>query len=201
MIKVNFLTNNGRSTGYASEDATIREVLEENNINYAVGVTQLDGISLKPGDMDKRFEEFGIGETCYLSVVVKADNAVKVTVVGEAAVITSDLKLEDIKTAKKYRPEALKLYKDKEQVYQIGVTSRSSGSINNVGAEFSETTDKEGHATITLSTDREGDAAEEVMDKIGLPLLMVSRIEEAFAEHMTAIKADQDKIKALIDVQ
>ena len=201
MIKVTLLTNNGKEYPFANEDSTIREFLDQNHVNYGVGVTQLDGYSLKPGDMDKTFAQFGIGETCYISCVMKADNAAKVTVIGEAVVVTSDLKLEDIETAKKYRPEALKLFKDKEQIFEIDTSDRSSGSINKYGATFSKTTDAEGHATITLQVDRTGDVAAEIQDKIGLALLNLKKIEEGFGAAIESINADKAAIAQLIEVK
>jgi len=201
MIKIILTANGNKSEVFVSEDATLREVLDQNRINYSVGVTQLDGYTLKPGELDKTFAEHGITETCYLSVVVKSDNAAKVTVVGEAAVITSALKLEDIKTAKKFRPEALQLLEDKKQVYAIDVTERSSGAINGYGATFSNVTDAEGHATITLTADRTGDIKEMIQDKIGLALLKLKKVEDNFAEALAGINADKAAIAELIEVQ
>lgn len=201
MIKIILTTNAGKKEIFANEDATLREVLDENHVNYGVGATQLDGYTLRPGELDKSFTEHGITESCYLSVVVKSDNAAKVTVVGEAAVITSALKLEDIQTAKKFRPDALKLIEDKQTVYAIDVTERSSGAINNVGATFSTTTDAEGRATITLNADRSTDIKEEIQNKIGLALLKLKKIEDNFAEALAGINADKAAIAELIDVQ
>lgn len=201
MIKISLVTNNGKKDVFANEDATLREVLNENRVNYSVCPIQLDGFTLKPGELDKTFADHGITESCYLSAVVKADNAAKVTIVGEAAVVTSALKLEDIKTAKKFRPDALKLVEDKEITYMIDYTTRSSGSINNVGATFSDVTDAEGHATITMCVTREGDMKEYVQDKIGLALLKLKKIEDNFAAALEGINADKAAIAALVDVQ
>ena len=49
----------------------------------------------------------------------------KIMVAGDAVVVTSDMKLEDIKLVKKYRPEALTLFEgegeEKEPVFKIGI--------------------------------------------------------------------------------
>lgn len=204
MIQITLITNSGRKTINVSEDATVREVLDENRVNYSVGMTQIDGCSLRPGDLDKTFAQHGIEDACYLSVVVKADNAATVTVIGEAAVVTSALKLEDIQLAKKYRPEALKLYKDdkkNEQLFGIDVTTRSSGSINDKGATFSEATNQEGYATITMCVDRDNDIEAQLTDKIGMGLLYLNKIEENFADAVASIHADQEKIKGFITIQ
>lgn len=76
MIKVVVGNNVKRDTVIVNEDTTtLRTVLEDAGIEYASGVMHMDGASLKPGDLDKTFADFGITEKCYLLNVVKADNA------------------------------------------------------------------------------------------------------------------------------
>lgn len=75
MTKVTVGNNVNRETVIVDEDATLRSVLEEAGIDYSKGGINLDGSSLKPGDLDKTFADFHIGEKCFLLQVVKADNA------------------------------------------------------------------------------------------------------------------------------
>jgi hypothetical protein len=75
MISVTLGTNTTRSTVLVNPDQTLRKVLDENQINYAVADVRLDGMSLRPSDMDKTFAAMGITDKCYLLAVVKADNA------------------------------------------------------------------------------------------------------------------------------
>lgn len=75
MIQVTIGTNTQRKKITVSPAETLREVLEENEINYEVGTMHLDGAALGPGDLDKTFNDFGITEKCYLLSVVKAENA------------------------------------------------------------------------------------------------------------------------------
>lgn len=75
MIKVILRNNVGKVETIADENSTLRTVLEDNEVNYTSGVTSLDGASLKPGDLDKTFADFGITDKCWLLNVVKADNA------------------------------------------------------------------------------------------------------------------------------
>lgn len=75
MIKVTVGNNVKRENVIVNESATLREVLENAGIDYTTGVMHLDGASLKPGDIDKTFADFGITERCFLLSVVKADNA------------------------------------------------------------------------------------------------------------------------------
>ena len=75
MIKVTIGNNLKRKTEILDENTTLREALEDAEIDYATGVMSLDGSTLNPGDLDKTFKDFGITEKCYLLNVVKADNA------------------------------------------------------------------------------------------------------------------------------
>ena len=75
MIKVTIGNNVNRESVILDENTTLRTALEDNEIDYTVGIVHLDGSSLKAGDLDKTFADFGITEKCYLLSVVKADNA------------------------------------------------------------------------------------------------------------------------------
>ena len=75
MVKVTVGNNVNRETVIVDEDVTLRSVLEDAGIDYAKGGINLDGSTLKPGDLDKTFADFNIGEKCFLLQVVKADNA------------------------------------------------------------------------------------------------------------------------------
>ncbi len=75
MIKVIVGNNVERKSDIVEPTKTLRQVLEENEIDYTRGVMHLDGSSLNPGDLDKTFADFGISEKCFLLNVVKADNA------------------------------------------------------------------------------------------------------------------------------
>ena len=75
MIKVTIGNNLKRESVFVDENTTIRETLENNEIDYTTGMINLDGQTLMAGDMDKSFKDFGIKEKCFLLKVVKADNA------------------------------------------------------------------------------------------------------------------------------
>ena len=76
MIKVTMGNNVKRKTEILDENTTLREALEDAEVDYTTGIMNLDGSTLNPGDLDKTFADFGIAEKCYLLNVVKADNAV-----------------------------------------------------------------------------------------------------------------------------
>ena len=75
MIKVIMGNNVKRKTEILDENTTLREALEDAEIDYTVGIMNLDGSTLEPGDLDCTFADFGITEKCYLLNVIKADNA------------------------------------------------------------------------------------------------------------------------------
>lgn len=75
MVRVIVSNNTSRKTEIVNENKTIREILDAAQINYAATTVHLDGSPLRPGDMDKTFGDFGIAESCYLTAIVKADNA------------------------------------------------------------------------------------------------------------------------------
>ena len=75
MIKVTIGNNVKRTSEILDENTTLREALEDAEIDYTRGTMNLDGSSLNPGDLDKTFAEMGIKEKCFLLNVVKADNA------------------------------------------------------------------------------------------------------------------------------
>ena len=75
MIRIIVGNTTNRTTVIEDESKTLRQVLEENEIDYTRGMTQLDGATLRPGDLDKTFADFGVADHCSLLSVVKADNA------------------------------------------------------------------------------------------------------------------------------
>lgn len=75
MIKVTVGNNIDRRPVMIDENRTLRSCLEENGIDYTRGTMHLDGSTLRPGDLDKTFYDFGITEQCFLLNVVKTDNA------------------------------------------------------------------------------------------------------------------------------
>ena len=106
----------------------------------------------------------------------------KIVIAGEAVVVTSAIKLEDLRKVAKYRPDALVLKggeDGKEPIFRIGVCS-GTGKINKYGAEFgAETHDDAKLATITLVTDAlEGDIREAVAEAIGASILNLNKLEE-----------------------
>ena len=74
-IRVTVGTNTSRKNVIVDSSTTLRNVLEDNNIDYSRANVNLDGASLNPGDMDKSFADLGIAESCFLIASIKQDNA------------------------------------------------------------------------------------------------------------------------------
>ncbi len=126
----------------------------------------------------------------------------KITIAGFAVVITSGMKLEDIRTIQKYRPEALVLRggeDGKEPIFKIGV-SKDAGRISKYGAEFASATyDEAKLATITLACENvEGDIKEFVADNIGANVMLLSKLETTLPAVLEEIAAQKAQILANI---
>lgn len=75
LVNVKVGTNLNRTNVSVSSDKTIRQILEENEINYATTTIFVDGVTVQLGDMDKTLDELGIGESCYIIAAQKTENA------------------------------------------------------------------------------------------------------------------------------
>lgn len=75
IVNVKIGTNLNRETISVTSDKTIRELLEQQGINYATTTIFLDGDTVRAGDMDKTLDEFNIADTCYIIASQKTENA------------------------------------------------------------------------------------------------------------------------------
>jgi sulfur carrier protein ThiS len=75
IVNVKIGTNLNRETISVTSDKTIRELLEQQGINYATTTIFLDGDTVKAGEMDKTLNDFNIADTCYIIASQKTENA------------------------------------------------------------------------------------------------------------------------------
>ena len=179
MIKCTVITAAGRKTDIFEETKTPKDILEYFDVDYSVATNSLDGVRLDTAGMNRSLRDLGITKDCRLSSIVKIDNAAKVVVTGSAAVVTSDVKLDDWKRIAKMQPEALALVDDEsdEVLFRV-VVSEGPGSINENGVCFGTAVNGEGKATVTILIRPEvEDKVQLVKDEIGRALLDLNALE------------------------
>lgn len=122
---------------------------------------------------------------------------------GEAVVITSAAKLEDIKKIAKYRPEALTLYsegEEKEPLFCVGVTGNRSGCISKFGIEFGGASE-DGYAQVTTVYTGPAEGVKAALaDSVGPQVVMLNKLEATFPAVLEAIDADVAAINACIEI-
>lgn len=128
----------------------------------------------------------------------------KIVIAGDAVVVTSAIKLEDLRNIKKYRPTALVLKGGEdgnEPIFAINVTN-GNGDINQYGASFGAATrDDEKLATITLvAPGVEGDIKEFVADKLGSALINLNKLEETLPGVIQSIASEKAQIMDNISI-
>lgn len=128
----------------------------------------------------------------------------QIVIAGDAAVITSSLKLEDIRTVEKYRPKELVLYggeDGKEPVYAVGSTN-GAGNINAVGASFGrETRDDRKLATITMVIPSNvADAKEFIADSLGAAVINLNKLEQKIPAVLEEIANEKAEVLSNISI-
>lgn len=198
MVKITLITNAGRKTVIASEAKTLREVYEENDVNYDSCTNTIDSVPLRIGDLDKTLRELGVGETCRMSSIVKMDNAAKIVLTGDACIIKSGVKLDDWKKVLKFEPDFGLYNEDSEPIFLVDV-DENMGSLNSNGAVFSTRPDHEGYAVITTVIDPSvEDKVQAVTDKLGTALLRLNELEAKVPEKIDAANAKEQEIREAI---
>ena len=125
----------------------------------------------------------------------------KVTVAGNSFIVTSDLTMEDLETVKKYRPKALALTdpETKEELFKVGI---GASSANDYGISFggvSNDEEKLATATLPIPSGTE-DAKTYVLDKAGLALAQLNKVEESILSALDDIRDEREKIAGNITV-
>jgi len=202
MVRVTVGNNVSRQNLIIDENTTLKAALEQAGVDYTRGSITLDGATVMAGGLNKTFAEYGVTESCYLLNVAKADNAAKVTVAGDAIVVTSTLPLEAIKTVAKYRPKELTLFggeDGKEPLFAIGVGFES---INKFGINFStaaRTEGKEAQITVCLPKGVEN-PKDYISDTYGAALIALGKLEEKLPGVIEEIAAEKAAIQANIEI-
>ena len=128
----------------------------------------------------------------------------KITIAGDAVVVTSSMKLEDLKTIEKYRRNELILRggeDGKEPIFAVCTTS-GTGDINANGASFgSAARDGSGLACITMSVGGDpADVTEYVADKYGAAVIKLNKLEENLPAVLAEIAAEKATVMENITI-
>lgn len=122
---------------------------------------------------------------------------------GEAVVITSEVKLEDLRKVAKYRPKDLILFggeDGKEPIFGVGLSKSRYGRIDKQSVEFGGC-DENGFAQVTLTYDGPADDVKaQLADSYGPQLMMLSKIEEGITASIAQIDADVAAIMGNIEI-
>ena len=131
----------------------------------------------------------------------------KILVAGDAVIITSSRKLEEIKELEKYNPKALFLYEEDDdgklqKVFRAGSTS-GTGVISKSGVFFAgEARDGSGLATITAQIpDGIEDAKAWVADEFGYAVVQLNKVEAGIDAALAKVAADKAAIEANIEIR
>lgn len=127
----------------------------------------------------------------------------KITITGQAIVLTSSLKLDDIKTVEKYRPKELTVFggeDGKEPIFKIA--TGKTGSVNKYGVTFAEATrGDEKLATLTTLMDCPTDDVKEfIADAYGAVIVNLNKLEEKLPTVLAEIDSDKANVLEHIDI-
>lgn len=202
MLKVFVGNNINRKAVMVSHDTTLRQVFEENEVDYGSGMNSLDGATLKTGDLDKSFAEMGVtGDQCYLLNTAKAVNAVDgIKVLAQNAVIASSFERKQIEEIVKYRPKAMKLIdpETKDELFAVALTT-GDGRIGKNGAEYG-TGKANGKACISLKIPDDKDVREYIEETVGVSILNLQKVEDQWADALQEIAAEKAAVLDTIEV-
>ena len=125
----------------------------------------------------------------------------KINVVGNAVVLTSSMKYEDVQKAEKYRPDALVL-KDEKGKELFKVATGKYPTANEYGVVFNGHTQADGFATGTwiVADEITEDAKEQLADLYGAALLKLGKLEETFGKAIEEIDKEREGVLAQIEL-
>lgn len=75
MIQVTVGSTTNRVKKMYPAEATVREILEDNDIDYGVATIMIDGANIRADEMDSSLSDLGKVEKCMLIAVIKAEAA------------------------------------------------------------------------------------------------------------------------------
>lgn len=200
MIKCYVGNNMHREAKNVPSDTTPRQLLEEAQIDYNVGMTSLNGMTLKPEDLDKTLAELNAPETSYLINTAKAQNAATAKIVGKVAVIESEFTPAQLQMIAKYRPKALQIidHDTNEPKFAVCVVN-GKGSINNNGVEYGVKPADNGKAFLQIDLPDGVNGKEYLEETTGVAILNLKQVETDLAGKLDEIEAQRTAVMAAIE--
>lgn len=123
----------------------------------------------------------------------------KVTIVGQAVVLESAVKLDDIKKLEKYAPEALVLHGGEDGKDPVFAVASGTDKINQNGVAFNHKS-ADGYAVTTFVTEDVGNVEEFVIDNLGKYLIDLEKVEAQIPAALEEVDSELENIKSKITV-
>ena len=127
-----------------------------------------------------------------------------IKILANAFVVTSAIKMEDLKNLRKYHPEQL-VQKDaetKDEIFKVGVGAAGAGSVSTFGVVF-DSQNTEGLAQVT-KTFPVGTATENrekyLIDQVGGAMLALNNFENILDAKVAALGTEVAAIKSGITI-
>jgi hypothetical protein len=125
----------------------------------------------------------------------------KFKVVGDAAVLISDISVETLEKLETFRPEALQLLdEDKEPIFAIATGPH--GHMGSFGVCFdSKTPTNKAQLTLNLPVNMtNAEKKEYIKTKFGLALLKLNKLEANIQADAASLAADFDSVERSIEI-
>ncbi len=129
-----------------------------------------------------------------------------IRIVGGAAVLTSTVKLADLKTIKTYEPKALHLLggeDGKDTVFMIDIAGEGYGGFcGNMGIMFApKTTDTNGYATVTVMIPEGTEKpAEWFVNSYGAAVMKLNELEAKLPAVLAKLSANKKAVLDAIEI-
>ena len=75
MTKVTLSTVDSRNSLIVEDSKTVKEILQENGVNFSTASVMIDGMTLTPDRLRQSLADLGATGECTIATVVKMDNA------------------------------------------------------------------------------------------------------------------------------
>ena len=127
-----------------------------------------------------------------------------VKILGDAAVVTSSITMENLQTLKKYCPKALQLMggeNGKEVVFMVD-TAKGEGVMNNYGISFGRVSrDEAKFAQLTMHIPADvADAKKWFVDAFGGAIANLIKIEEQIPDALSEVYAARASVEEVVSI-